>query len=74
MLEMFVFASVQKCGLFSEDDLIIGTETALCFGLPVLHYIKRSFYQDRLGTNMGKVEGEKGGRFVQSRWARTRRL
>lgn len=23
MLEMFVFASVQKCGLFGKDDLII---------------------------------------------------
>ena len=29
-----------------------------------IQYYKRSFYKDRLGTNMGKVEGK--GRFVQA--------
>jgi hypothetical protein len=54
MLEMFVFASVQKCGLFSEDDLIIGTETALSFGLPFLHYIKTIFLPRQARDKHGK--------------------
>jgi len=44
----------------------LGAKNALSFLSHFYIELNRSFYQDRLETNMGKVEAKSYGRFVQA--------